>query len=247
MQFEYSADIDLTQGSASETVVPPKQPSTRLPSPNEYPDLSRDKLQQQYPTTEHLAFVLARVNPRAKLTGNWEQLCERYQDEMVRARNISKPAYDMLLALDDAGAPPPIEFYRNRFNAIDRIDLMVSFIRAHFRNSSRSIAVLVYALQIAVVQVHSAIYDIQWDDADLRVLKQTCDRAKEIDNCPVSDSIRGMLHSLNILLERNVVTTTSSSSSDSPSNSPINKNNKRRGDPLSSNRSKRQNTENHDN
>ena len=61
------------------------------------------------------------------------------------------------------GKPATIKFHSKTFNYVDRLDIMLSFLKYPHSTTSEFMVILVYIQRMFIVQAHSCCEDSRWD------------------------------------------------------------------------------------
>ena len=145
------------------------EPSAEIPQAISFEDIAH-----RYRTKEQVLAAIREIEPtfhkEAALVKLQNSLCKRLNEALA-----DKDAALKALTSDSAeGSPEPIEFYKDHFNYVDRVDLLISFLKHGIRTDSVSFVWLMYLVRLAVVQIYSTTAPGSWvlEPIDYRKYRQ---------------------------------------------------------------------------
>ena len=164
-----------------------------------------------YPSESTARSALRELSPKLKKGKQYDSLVNSLQKRINAALQTESSAQAALINNNGIGCPETIEFYKHHFNYVDRIDLMLSYLKSPV-SIHPSLVWLNYILRLAVVQIYSTICHNQWDfqgfdfeefsgmNATERsafyINKHLCVRRSGKTPCVKADSSRGLIDRL---------------------------------------------------
>lgn len=141
------------------------------------PEVLRDAfavsiLDERYRTIQDIELALRRLCANPKLNQTRAESLEYLSRLYVKQHTDAKFAAESLSFEWRPRKPESIKFHGQYFNAVDRLDLMLSFLRSGDKTKHVGIAILRYIAEVAVVQSHSLCSEIEWANFDGVDLKE---------------------------------------------------------------------------
>lgn len=125
-------------------------------------DAWRQEAEQRFRTLPEVQSAIRRITPNCSTNLNKDEALQLLEKLLFKQRKDGGFALESFSHSGQRKKPETVRHYGESFNAVDRIDLMLSFVRIRDRNSSASVALLHYMIGLAVVQSHSLLSQDRW-------------------------------------------------------------------------------------
>ena len=126
-----------------------------------------EQVRHNYSNEAQAVSAILMLNPNAKTGGNWQSVTKRLSKMQHRLANSPGAALEYIAASSGTGTIAPIEFYRETFNFVDRIDCYASRIVWPFRLCSTQLLLLNYLLRLALINIHAVIGELRANGEDV--------------------------------------------------------------------------------
>lgn len=160
-----------------------------------------EEIKQKQWTVEKMKAIIARMVPTKTSSLNKEETLELLVKLVQKQRLDGAFALETLGMVTAAGKPETIAFHGKTFNVVDRIDLMLSFVRSSDKTKSIGIAILRYIIQLAVVQLHSLLSESSWQEVSGDDIRAASRRPRGVKLAPAFKLVkRGIKECLECLI-----------------------------------------------
>lgn len=115
-----------------------------------------------YPTEARARAALMCLEPAHSVNGSIDDLHRSISKRIDEALTDGSVALRLLTNGNHKESPPPITFYKEHFNYVDRVDLLMSFLNPGYRTDSASLLWLQHLVRLSVVQLYTTEAEGNW-------------------------------------------------------------------------------------